>query len=78
MRYRCSTNRKFLKKKNTFTDFVNCAEHLVAEKYTSSEKLAIAGGSAGGRDAGVRDAGGRDAGGRYLGRSDAARCLVAG
>ncbi|MFT5833116.1 MAG: oligopeptidase B [Cognaticolwellia sp.] len=39
---------KFLKKKNTFTDFVNCAEHLVAEKYTSSEKLAIAGGSAGG------------------------------
>lgn len=39
---------KFLKKKNTFTDFINCAEHLVKEKYTSSDKLAIAGGSAGG------------------------------
>ncbi len=39
---------KFLKKKNTFTDFINCAEHLVKEKYTASDKLAIAGGSAGG------------------------------
>jgi oligopeptidase B len=39
---------KFLKKKNTFTDFINCAEHLIAEKYTNSDKLAIAGGSAGG------------------------------
>lgn len=39
---------KFLKKKNTFTDFINCAEHLVKEKYTNSDKLAIAGGSAGG------------------------------
>lgn len=39
---------KFLKKKNTFTDFINCAEHLVKEKYTTSDKLAIAGGSAGG------------------------------
>ncbi|MFW9917754.1 MAG: S9 family peptidase [Candidatus Thorarchaeota archaeon] len=39
---------KLLHKKNTFTDFIACAEHLIAEKYTSSEKLAIMGGSAGG------------------------------
>lgn len=39
---------KLLKKKNTFTDFVACAEHLIAEGYTSKEKLAIQGGSAGG------------------------------
>jgi oligopeptidase B len=39
---------KFLKKKNTFTDFIDCAEYLIAEKYTNSEKLAIMGGSAGG------------------------------
>jgi len=39
---------KFLNKKNTFTDFIACAEHLVAEGYTSPEYLAIAGGSAGG------------------------------
>jgi len=41
-------NGKFLKKKNTFTDFVNCAEYLVNNKYTSKEKLVISGGSAGG------------------------------
>ncbi len=39
---------KLLKKKNTFTDFIACAEHLINEKYTSSDKLAIMGGSAGG------------------------------
>ena len=39
---------KLMKKKNTFTDFVACAEFLVKEKYTSPEKLAINGGSAGG------------------------------
>ncbi len=39
---------KLLHKKNTFTDFIACAEHLIAEKYTSSEKLCIMGGSAGG------------------------------
>ena len=39
---------KFLKKKNTFTDFIACAEHLMAEKYTNKEKLVIQGGSAGG------------------------------
>lgn len=39
---------KLLNKKNSFTDFIVCAEHLIAEKYTSSGKLVIAGGSAGG------------------------------
>ena len=35
-------------KKNTFTDFIACAESLIREKYTSPERLAIQGGSAGG------------------------------
>ena len=35
-------------KKNTFLDFIACAEHLVANHYTSPDRLAIAGGSAGG------------------------------
>ncbi|MHB2148954.1 S9 family peptidase [Calditrichota bacterium LG25] len=39
---------KLLKKKNTFTDFIACAEHLIKEGYTSEDKLSIAGGSAGG------------------------------
>jgi oligopeptidase B len=39
---------KFLHKKNTFTDFIACAEHLVKEGWTSSDRLAITGGSAGG------------------------------
>jgi oligopeptidase B len=39
---------KLLKKRNSFTDFIACAEHLVAEKYTSPGKLAVQGGSAGG------------------------------
>lgn len=39
---------KFLHKKNTFTDFIACAEHLIADKWTSSDRLAISGGSAGG------------------------------
>ena len=39
---------KLLKKKNTFTDFIDCAEHLIAEKFTSSDMLFAYGGSAGG------------------------------
>ena len=39
---------RLLKKKNTFTDFIACAEKLIAEKYTSPDRLAIMGGSAGG------------------------------
>ena len=39
---------KFLQKKNTFTDFIACGEHLIAEKWTSSDRLVISGGSAGG------------------------------
>lgn len=41
-------NGKYLKKKNTFTDFIASAEHLIAEKYTNPQKLIISGGSAGG------------------------------
>lgn len=39
---------KMMNKKNTFTDFIACAEHLFKEKYTSPSRLAIEGGSAGG------------------------------
>ena len=37
-----------MKKMNTFTDFIACADHLVAEKWTSPDLLLIEGGSAGG------------------------------
>ena len=39
---------KLLNKKNTFTDFIASAEHLIQQGYTSKERLAIRGGSAGG------------------------------
>src|SRR5690349_23819189 len=37
-----------MKKKNTFFDFIDCAEYLVAQKWTSKDRLVIEGGSAGG------------------------------
>jgi oligopeptidase B len=39
---------RMLNKKNSFTDFIACAEHLIQEGFTSNKKLAILGGSAGG------------------------------
>jgi len=39
---------KLFKKKNTFTDFIDCAEYLIAEKFTNPDKLFAQGGSAGG------------------------------
>lgn len=39
---------KFLHKKNTFTDFIACAEHLIEQQFTSHDRLAIMGRSAGG------------------------------
>ncbi len=41
-------NGKMFKKKNTFTDFIDCAEFLIKEKYTSKQHLYAQGGSAGG------------------------------
>ncbi len=42
------TNGKLLHKKNTFTDFIACARHLVREHWTSADRLIARGGSAGG------------------------------
>ena len=39
---------KLLRKRNSFTDFIACAEHLTRSGYTSAERLVISGGSAGG------------------------------
>ncbi|WP_159779555.1 S9 family peptidase [Flavobacterium sp. 9AF] len=39
---------KLLKKKNTFTDFIDCSKYVIAQKYTSSKHLYAEGGSAGG------------------------------
>lgn len=39
---------RMLKKRNTFTDFIASAEYLIGEKYSSPDRIAILGGSAGG------------------------------
>lgn len=39
---------RMMKKMNTFTDFIAAGEHLVKNKYTSSDRMVIQGGSAGG------------------------------
>jgi oligopeptidase B len=39
---------RLMAKRNTFTDFIACAEFLIGEGYTSHDRLAITGGSAGG------------------------------
>ena len=39
---------KMMKKNNTFYDFIDCAEYLIKEKYTSKEHLFATGASAGG------------------------------
>ena len=39
---------KFLKKKNTFKDFIACADYLIQKKYVAKGRLAACGGSAGG------------------------------
>lgn len=46
-------NGKLLQKKNTFTDFVDCAQYLVNEQFTASDRLFAMGGSAGGLLMGV-------------------------
>lgn len=48
MGYKWYEDGKMMKKMNTFTDFIDCSEHLVKEKYTSSDRLFIEGRSAGG------------------------------
>jgi oligopeptidase B len=39
---------RMMQKMNTFNDFIDCAEYLVANKYTAPDRLVIQGGSAGG------------------------------
>ena len=41
-------NGKFLKKQNTFNDFIDCGKHLIENQFGSTNKLCIMGGSAGG------------------------------
>jgi oligopeptidase B len=44
---------RLLMKRNTFSDFIHCAEYLIQERYTQSDRLVARGGSAGGMLMGV-------------------------
>lgn len=48
MGYQWYEDGKMLKKMNTFTDFIDCADMLVQEKYTNKDRLFASGRSAGG------------------------------
>ncbi len=48
MGYHWYQEGKLDKRTNTFHDFIACAEHLIAEGYSSAGKISISGGSAGG------------------------------
>ena len=48
MGYQWYEDGKMLKKMNTFTDFIDCAEHLVGQHYTQADRLFASGRSAGG------------------------------
>jgi len=47
-RYWYEEQGKYLTKRNTFTDFIACAEHLIEKGITAPDRLAIEGRSAGG------------------------------
>ena len=47
-RYWYEEQGKYLNKRNTFSDFISCAEHLINKKFTSPSLLACEGRSAGG------------------------------
>ncbi len=48
MGYKWYEDGKLLKKMNTFTDFIDCSDYLVKEKYTAADRLFAEGRSAGG------------------------------
>ncbi len=48
MGYEWYEQGKLLNKKNTFSDFIACAEHLIAQGYAARDKFCIEGASAGG------------------------------
>ncbi len=48
MGYRWYTDGKRDKKTNTFTDFIDCADHLITNKFTKTGRIVASGGSAGG------------------------------
>jgi oligopeptidase B len=41
-------NGMLMHKKNTFTDFIDCADYLIAQKWAAKDRVMIEGGSAGG------------------------------